>query len=49
MTGFFAETHPSQPNYLAMFSGDTQGVGVTDDSLSAHVQRAQPRRTGPPG
>ena len=30
MTGFFAETHPSQPNYLALFSGDTQGV--TDDS-----------------
>jgi phosphoesterase family protein/PKD domain-containing protein len=26
MTNFFAETHPSQPNYLAMFSGDTQGV-----------------------
>jgi hypothetical protein len=24
-----AETHPSQPNYLALFSGDTQGV--TDD------------------
>ena len=21
-----AETHPSQPNYLALFSGDTQGV-----------------------
>jgi PKD repeat protein len=30
MTGFYAETHPSQPNYLAMYSGDTQGV--TDDS-----------------
>ncbi|GLQ90366.1 alkaline phosphatase family protein [Dyella flagellata] len=26
----FAITHPSQPNYLALFSGDTQGV--TDDS-----------------
>jgi phosphatidylinositol-3-phosphatase len=26
----YAETHPSQPNYLALFSGDTQGV--TDDS-----------------
>jgi acid phosphatase len=25
-----AETHPSQPNYLALFSGSTQGV--TDDS-----------------
>ncbi len=30
MTSFFAETHPSQPNYLAMFSGSTQGV--TDNS-----------------
>ena len=29
-THFFAETHPSQPNYLALFSGGTQGV--TDDS-----------------
>lgn len=27
---FHAETHPSQPNYLALFSGGTQGV--TDDS-----------------
>src|SRR6476469_3287003 len=26
----FAITHPSQPNYLALFSGSTQGV--TDDS-----------------
>jgi PKD repeat protein len=30
MTSFFAETHPSQPNYLALFSGSTQGV--TNDS-----------------
>jgi PKD repeat protein len=30
MTSFFAETHPSEPNYLAMYSGDTQGI--TDDS-----------------
>jgi phosphatidylinositol-3-phosphatase len=28
-TDMHAETHPSQPNYLALFSGDTQGV--TDD------------------
>jgi acid phosphatase len=26
----FAITHPSEPNYLALFSGSTQGV--TDDS-----------------
>jgi acid phosphatase len=30
-TNFTAETHPSQPNYIAMFSGSTQGV--TDDSV----------------
>jgi phospholipase C len=30
MSNFFAETHPSQPNYFAMFSGGTQGV--TDDA-----------------
>jgi hypothetical protein len=29
-SNFFAEAHPSLPNYLAMTSGDTQGV--TDDS-----------------
>ncbi|MGW7817952.1 alkaline phosphatase family protein [Streptomyces puniciscabiei] len=30
LTQSYAETHPSQPNYYAMFSGDTQGI--TDDS-----------------
>ncbi len=30
LTQSFAITHPSQPNYYALFSGDTQGV--TDDS-----------------
>jgi phosphatidylinositol-3-phosphatase len=29
LTDMHAETHPSQPNYLALFSGETQGV--TDD------------------
>src|SRR5689334_19858090 len=29
-TDAHAETHPSQPNYVALFSGSTQGV--TDDS-----------------
>jgi hypothetical protein len=29
-TDAHAETHPSQPNYLALFSGSTQGI--TDDS-----------------
>ncbi|HEY0815826.1 MAG TPA: alkaline phosphatase family protein [Pseudonocardia sp.] len=29
-TDFHAETHPSQPNYLALFSGDT--LGVTNDA-----------------
>lgn len=27
-TNFFALTHPSQPNYLALFSGSTQGVST---------------------
>jgi acid phosphatase len=26
LAGFYGETHPSQPNYLALFSGSTQGV-----------------------
>jgi len=30
LTNFYAGTHPSQPNYLALFSGSTQGV--TDNS-----------------
>lgn len=30
MTQSFAITHPSQPNYIALFSGSTQGI--TDDS-----------------
>lgn len=30
MTQSFAVTHPSEPNYLALFSGSTQGL--TDDS-----------------
>ncbi|WP_438829010.1 alkaline phosphatase family protein [Streptomyces hintoniae] len=30
LTQAYAETHPSQPNYFALFSGSTQGV--TDDS-----------------
>jgi hypothetical protein len=32
-TSSFAVTHPSQPNYLALFSGSTQGV--TDDVVPA--------------
>lgn len=38
MTQSFAVTHPSQPNYLALFSGATQGV--TDDSCP-HTFSAQ--------
>ncbi|MET8769745.1 alkaline phosphatase family protein [Streptomyces sp. NPDC004658] len=30
LTQSYAETHPSQPNYFALFSGSTQGI--TDDS-----------------
>jgi acid phosphatase len=35
LTDMHAETHPSQPNYLALFSGDTQGV--VDDSCPVMV------------
>ena len=31
----FAVTHPSQPNYLALFSGSTHGIG--DDSLHVRI------------
>ncbi|WIY01400.1 alkaline phosphatase family protein [Amycolatopsis mongoliensis] len=34
-TNSFAITHPSQPNYVALFSGATQGV--TDDSCPADL------------
>jgi phosphatidylinositol-3-phosphatase len=34
LTDMHAETHPSQPNYLALFSGDTQGV---DDDSCPHT------------
>jgi len=34
-TRFFAETHPSLPNYIAMTSGSTQGI-TDDDGPSAH-------------
>ncbi|MFI2433606.1 alkaline phosphatase family protein [Streptomyces sp. NPDC018693] len=30
LTQFYAITHPSQPNYLALFSGSTQGVDGND-------------------
>jgi phospholipase C len=39
LTQMYAETHPSQPNYLALFSGSTQGV--TDNSCP-HDLGAQP-------
>jgi len=35
MTNSFAITHPSQPNYVALFSGATQGV--TNDSVYSHA------------
>ena len=34
LTDMHAETHPSQPNYLALFSGGTQGV---DDDSCPHT------------
>ena len=34
-SNFYAESHPSLPNYIAMTSGSTQGIG-DDDPPSAH-------------
>jgi phosphatidylinositol-3-phosphatase len=31
---FYAESHPSLPNYIAMTSGSTQGIGDDDDPAS---------------
>ena len=39
MTRFYAETHPSQPNYLALFSGSSQGV---TDNNCPHNLGARP-------
>lgn len=39
LTNFYAETHPSQPNYLALFSGSTQGVR---DNKCPHDLGARP-------
>ena len=40
MTQSYAIEHPSQPNYVALFSGSTQGV--TDDSVFPHSQFTAP-------
>lgn len=40
MTQSYALEHPSQPNYVALFSGSTQGV--TDDSVFPHSQFTAP-------
>ncbi|GAA0545894.1 alkaline phosphatase family protein [Paractinoplanes ferrugineus] len=39
LTRFYAETHPSQPNYLALFSGSTHGVR---DNKCPHNLGARP-------
>ena len=41
-TQSYAITHPSQPNYLALFSGSTQGRHRR--LLPAHLQHRQPGR-----
>jgi phosphatidylinositol-3-phosphatase len=46
-TKFFAEAHPSLPNYVAMTSGGTQGVtGDSSGPLSADNIYAQVKRSG---
>lgn len=37
LTGYYAIMHPSEPNYVALFSGDTQGV--QDDSCPHAYQK----------
>jgi phospholipase C len=37
LTDYYAITHPSEPNYVALFSGDTQGV--QDDSCPHAYQK----------
>ena len=47
LTDMHAETHPSQPNYLALFSGDTHGV--RDDRARWRSRgRASPVSSGLP-
>jgi acid phosphatase len=36
LTQFYAITHPSEPNYLAMFSGSTQGIDSDACPLTFH-------------
>jgi len=43
---FYAVTHPSLPNYLAFWSGSTQGV--TDDGIHDLPGRASPTSSRPP-
>jgi phosphatidylinositol-3-phosphatase len=38
LTSFFAITHPSLPNYIAMISGDTQGI--TSDCRGCNIDAA---------
>jgi len=45
-TNSFAVTHPSQPNYLALFSGSTQGIlndecpiSISGDNLASQLQK----------
>jgi phosphatidylinositol-3-phosphatase len=46
-TNFFAVAHPSQPNYLALFSGSTQGVRNNGSySLSAPTLAGALRNAG---
>ncbi len=48
MTRSFGVAHPSQPNYLALFSGSTHGVGNNDcrRSLTGDNLASELRRTG---
>lgn len=48
LTQFYAITHPSQPNYLALFSGSTQGIrsDACPQDFSGHNLGSQLRQAG---
>lgn len=47
LTSYFAITHPSLPNYIAMVSGDTQGIA--SDCGGLQRRHARPGRPAPGG
>jgi hypothetical protein len=44
-TNFYAESHPSLPNYIAMSSGSTQGIGDDDPRIASTSKVTAPITT----